>query len=138
MAKDIIHDAIKQALINDGWDIIADPYHLKYDASNSWLVDLAAEKLLLVTRDKTRIFVEVKTFGGSSFTKEFQNALGQYQLYAGVMEMLGETNELFLAISDSVYERFFANPVYQRLVKRYNVLLLVVDVEKEQVVKWIR
>ena len=137
MAKDKIHDAIKNALIADGWTILADPYHLKYDANNSWLIDLAAEKLLLIERDKTRILVEVKTFGGTSFTKEFQNALGQYQLYAGVMHMLGQQTQLFLAISDTVYERFFANPVYQGLVEHYSILLLVVDVDKEQVVKWI-
>jgi hypothetical protein len=29
MAKDKIHDAVKNALIKDGWTITADPYKLK-------------------------------------------------------------------------------------------------------------
>jgi hypothetical protein len=28
-AKDIYHDAVKNALINDGWKIIADPFLIK-------------------------------------------------------------------------------------------------------------
>ena len=30
MAKDIIHDAVKNALIKDGWVITHDPYPLEY------------------------------------------------------------------------------------------------------------
>jgi hypothetical protein len=29
-AKDIYHDAVKNALIEDGWTITADPYKIKY------------------------------------------------------------------------------------------------------------
>lgn len=30
-AKDIYHDAVKHALISDGWWITADPYMIKYE-----------------------------------------------------------------------------------------------------------
>ena len=29
-AKDIYHEAVKNALIKDGWSILADPYKIKY------------------------------------------------------------------------------------------------------------
>ena len=28
--KDIYHEAVKNALIKDGWSILADPYNIKY------------------------------------------------------------------------------------------------------------
>ncbi len=42
-AKDIYHDAVKNALIKDGWLIIADPYIIKYEDAELY-ADLAAEK----------------------------------------------------------------------------------------------
>ncbi len=31
MARDLIHEAVKNALLKDGWTIIADPYPLPYE-----------------------------------------------------------------------------------------------------------
>ncbi|QXE25513.1 fdxN element excision controlling factor XisH [Richelia sinica FACHB-800] len=45
-AKDIYHDAVKNALIKDGWAILADPYIIEYEDDN-FFADLLAEKTLL-------------------------------------------------------------------------------------------
>lgn len=42
-AKDIYHDAVKNALIKDGWTITFDPYPIKYEEVKL-LADLAGEK----------------------------------------------------------------------------------------------
>ncbi len=44
-AKDAIHDAVKNALIKDGWTITADPYVIDY-AGLTLYADLAAERQL--------------------------------------------------------------------------------------------
>lgn len=54
----MIHEAVKNALIKDGWTITADPYDLSY-AEVSLAVDLAAEKLIEATRNNQKILVEV-------------------------------------------------------------------------------
>lgn len=135
MARDVIHEAVKNALIKDGWEILADPYRLEFEDS-AWAIDLEAEKLLVATRDRQKILVEIKSFLGRSFTRDFQQALGQYQLYAAVLENKEVDSKLFLAISDIAYQRFFQQTVYQMLVEHYQIQLLVVDVEKEEVVAW--
>lgn len=135
-AKDLIHDAIKNSLINDGWTITADPYELSYEEV-SLAVDLAAEKLLEAARDNQKILVEVKSFVGRSFAKEFQHALGQYQMYLGVLEATRNTDVLYLAVSDVVYRRFFQQQVYQMLVERFQIRLLIVDIDREEIVSWI-
>lgn len=137
MAKDIIHDAIKNALIKDGWTITADPFQLNFEEV-SLAVDLAAEKLLEAQRDHQKILVEVKSFLGRSFAKEFQGALGQYQVYFGMLEASGNPSTLYLAISDVVYRRFFQQNAYQMLIERFQLRLLVVDIESEEVVLWIQ
>ena len=43
MAKDIIHNAVKNALINDGWIITADPYRIKAGGIQVY-ADLAADR----------------------------------------------------------------------------------------------
>jgi hypothetical protein len=45
-AKDIYHDVVKNALIKDGWTILADSYTLEYEDDNLY-ADLLAEKTLL-------------------------------------------------------------------------------------------
>ncbi|BDI18645.1 hypothetical protein ANSO36C_44470 [Nostoc cf. commune SO-36] len=45
-AKDIYHNAVKNALIKDGWTIIVDPYFLQYEDAELY-ADLFIEKALL-------------------------------------------------------------------------------------------
>ncbi|GBF79490.1 element excision factor XisH family protein [Aphanothece sacrum] len=45
MAKDIFHNAVKNALIKDGWKITHDPYRLRYGIADIY-IDLAAEEAI--------------------------------------------------------------------------------------------
>ena len=60
MAKDIIHDQVKNALIKDGWTITHDPYTLKYGTDNSY-PDFAAERTVAAQKGQEKIIVEVKS-----------------------------------------------------------------------------
>ncbi len=41
---DKIHNAVKNALIKDGWEIVADPYWIKYEDLDLY-ADLAADRM---------------------------------------------------------------------------------------------
>jgi XisH protein len=73
-ARDTIHDTIKNALIKDGWTILANPYFLRYE-DKSLIADLKAAKIFLARRETETIVVEVKSFLSASFMKELQTAL---------------------------------------------------------------
>jgi hypothetical protein len=64
-AKDVIHDAVKNALVKDGWTITDDPLRLKYKAVNL-SVDLGAERTLAAEREGEKIAVEIKSFLNAS------------------------------------------------------------------------
>ena len=81
MAKDIIHDAVKNALIKDGWQITHDPFRMEYEEIEVF-ADLAAERSPIVAeKEGQKMVVEIKTFAGRSFIRQLQQALGEYSLY---------------------------------------------------------
>jgi hypothetical protein len=135
-ARDIYHDAVKSALIKDGWVITADPYTIKYKDTNLF-ADLAAERVIAAEQQGRKIVVEVKSFLGPSLMRDFENALGQYILYRNLLSATAPEYQLYLAVKESTYESFFKLPSIQLVVAQNNLLIIVVDMENEEILKWI-
>ena len=76
-AKDKFHDAVRNALINDGWTITDDSLTLKFGETELY-VDLGAEKVLAAEKEGRKIAVEIKSFLGKSIIAETQDAIGQF------------------------------------------------------------
>ncbi len=49
-ARDLYHEAVKKALVRDGWTITHDPYRLTW-AETDMYVDLGAERLRVIGFD---------------------------------------------------------------------------------------
>ncbi|QLE55105.1 XisH family protein [Nostoc sp. TCL26-01] len=135
-AKDLYHDAVKNALIKDGWLIIADPYIIKYEDAELY-ADLAAEKPIAAQRQGQKIVVEIKSFVGKSQMYDFHNALGQYIVYRNLIQVSEPEYNLYLAIDDIVYLNFFQRPSVQLITRQNNLQLVIVDIQQEQIVQWI-
>jgi hypothetical protein len=134
-AADLIHDAVKNALIKDGWTITHDPYVIKYEEVTLY-ADLGAERAIAAELAGTKIVVEIKSFAGPSFIQDIKTALGQYGLYQSFLEILEPERKPYLAISQKIHDRYFALKAIQFIVQRYQLPLIIVDVEKEEIVKW--
>lgn len=80
MARDLFHDAVKNALIKDGWLITDDPFSLKVGDSELY-IDLGAERLIAAERNNEKIAVEIKSFVGNSSVNDFHLAVGQFINY---------------------------------------------------------
>ena len=85
-AKDVYHDAVKNALIKDGWTITADPYKIKYKDAELF-ADLAVEKPIVAEQNGRKIVVEIKSFLSPSPMRDFELALGQYILYRNLINL---------------------------------------------------
>jgi len=137
MAKDIYHQAIKNALVKDGWTITGDPYPLEYEDLELY-PDLAVEKFISETQRQRKIIIEIKSFISLSLVKDFELSLGQYIIYRDLIRLLqDEYQEIYLAIKDEVYNTFFQRKSIQVLAKLNQLALLVVNIEKEEIVQWI-
>ncbi len=135
-AKDIYHDAVKNALIKDGWLIIADPYIIKYEDAELY-ADLAAEKPIAAQRQGQKIVVEIKSFVGKSQMYDFHNALGQYIVYRNLIKLTEPEYNLYLAIDDIVYSNFFQRLSIQVITRENNLKLIIVDTQQKQIEQWI-
>jgi hypothetical protein len=134
--KDYYHEAVKTALITDGWHITHDPYLLEYGDRNLY-VDLgASDTTLAAERANKKIAVEVKSFRGLSDITEWERALGQFIFYRFLMQRAEPDRVLYLAIPHEVYERLFADTRGPEFLEEYSIHLLLFDLDKQEVVKW--
>ncbi len=105
-AKDLFHEVVKEALIEDGWTITHDPFSLKF-GDRRIEIDLGAEKLIAAEKDMVEILVEVKSFVEKSMFYALHKALGQYNNYRRILKMANEDKILFLAVPEFVYRCFW-------------------------------
>jgi hypothetical protein len=134
-AQDVIHNAVKTALIKDGWTITHDPLFIRIKGIQMY-IDLGAERVIGAEKDGQKIAVEVKSFQGTSAISEFHIALGQYLNYQQALEEQDPTRIVYLAIPLDAYDLFFTVGFIQEVVQRHRLKLIVCDIEEEVIVKW--
>jgi hypothetical protein len=135
-AKDIYHNAVRFALVKDGWEILTEDYTLEYGGDRLY-VDIAAEKSIAAEKQGQKILVEVKSFLGRSFINDLEQAVGQYVVYRDVLVENALDFELYLAITQGTYKSYFQRQLAQMIINRNQVKLLIVDAENEVIVEWI-
>jgi hypothetical protein len=67
---------------------------------------------------------------------DFHSALGQYIVYRRLIQLTAPDYKLYLAIDDITYENFFQRKSVQAVIEDNNLMLMVVDIEKEIIVRW--
>ena len=60
-AKDLFHDAVREALEKEGWTITDDPLYFTVGEVDFY-IDLGAEQLIAAERGTEKIAVEIKSF----------------------------------------------------------------------------
>ena len=135
MAKDLFHQAVRNALEKENWSITDDPLSLKLGGVDLY-IDLGAEKLLAAERAGQKIAVEIKTFGGRSEIAEFHLALGQFLNYRLALQVSDPARELFLAVPQVIYESFFTLEFIKMSITNYQIKLLVYEPVTETIALW--
>jgi len=134
-AKDTIHNAVKNALIKDGWKITHDPYTIRYEEVTAY-ADLGAELILAAEKESCKIVVEIKSFISPSPLSDLKVALGQFEIYKAFLKVTAPENQLYIAVSHKAYDEIFQQKAYQLIIKEYQIPLLIVNVETEEIVEW--
>ena len=136
MARDRFHYVVRKALEKDGWKITADPYVINIDDVD-FEIDLAAEELLGAEREGQKIAVEIKSFISPSNVSEFHTALGQFLNYRDALEKIDPERKIYLAVRVPIYETFFQRKFIISSVAKYQLQLIIYDVEQEVISQWL-
>jgi hypothetical protein len=134
--RDQIHEAVKNALVKDGWTITDDPFRIAYEDADVY-ADLRIVKTEAGALLQRALIIEIKGFTGASPLHSLENALGQYELYRIYLRNIAPEEKLYLAISTTTYEEQFTRPAFSIILQEKGLPLLVVDTEHEEVVQWI-
>jgi hypothetical protein len=134
--KDEIHEAVRNALVKDGWTITDDPFRIVYEDADVY-ADLRVVKTQAGGLIQEALIIEVKGFAGASPLHNLENALGQYELYRIYLNTFAPEDRLYLAISETIYEEQFTRPAFAIIIQEKSLPLLVVDTEREEIVQWI-
>jgi len=134
-AKDLFHNAVKQALLKEQWIITADPLIIKIEGVK-FEIDLAAEKVLAAEKAGQKIAVEIKSFLKSSAITDFHSALGQFLNYRLALQMTEPDRSLYLAVPVDTFKSFFQERFIQEIIKLYEVKLIVYNPLQEAIIQW--
>lgn len=134
-AKDLFHDAVKQALLKDQWIITAEPLTIKIEGVR-FEIDLAAEKVFAAEKAGRKIAVEVKSFLSNSPLTDFHAALGQFLNYRLALQMNEPERILYLAVPFDTFDTFFQERFVQEAVRLHQLKLVVYDPVKEVFIEW--
>src|SRR5262249_10137497 len=130
------HDAVRAALIKDGWTITHDPLRLPW-GEDALFIDLGAEQLLAADKGEQRIAVEEKSFIGVSPVTDLERALGQVVLFQSILADDDPGRELWLAAPREVVGELFAQGKGGRLLRKRLVRVCVFDPDSEEVLQWL-
>lgn len=134
-AKDVYHEAVREALEKEQWRITHDPLYLAVGGVEMY-IDLGAEPLIAAERDGDKIAVEVKSFLQPSTIAEFHTALGQFLNYRRALRATEPERRLYLAVPIETFTTFFALPFIRDGVDEFQLHLLVYDAEERRIVLW--
>jgi hypothetical protein len=134
-ARDRYYDAVRNALVKDGWTITHDPLYLTWGARDLF-VDLGAERLLAADKEGRRIAVEIKSFTGRSAMTELERALGQFALYNLALSEQDPGRSIYLAVPDDIMREFFEGPHGEALLRHGLARVCGFDPIREEIVKW--
>ena len=134
--KDTYHDAVKNALIKNGWIITHDPYLMEYQKETLY-VDIGAEAAIGAEKEGRKIAVEIKSFLGKSGITDMYHALGQYIFYRTLVERDEPDRVLFLAMPKEAYAAVLDTPEGRKLITKEHLKIVLYDSKQETIDQWI-
>ena len=81
--------------------------------------------------------LKLRALLGDRALYDFHGALGQYIVYRNLIQLTAPEYRLYLVIDDIVYQDFFRRKSIQVITNENQVLLMVVEMAKEEIMQWI-
>ncbi len=69
--------------------------------------------------------------------REFETALGQYIIYRILLKYILPDSKIYLAVGKNIYKSFFVKKAISLIIEETNLSLIVVDLNKEEIIQWV-
>ena len=136
-AIDQCEEQVVRALEKAGWLVTHQPFAIRVNKSRAGYV-YADLRLRQKTNNHAIVVVEVKCFDSSrTQLDEFYQAVGQYVSYRNALTINEMQIPVYLSVPSSVYMTFFQIPLITAVVDDTRINLVVIDLEKEEIMQWI-
>ena len=132
---DSCHEQVVNALKKAGWDVASQAMFVR-TPEVSVFIDI--EALRNNGHLQQIVIIEVKCFTNeNSDLNELYRAIGQYIIYRTALHERTMDFPLYLAIPTSVYERLFKTKIVTASAREIQMKLIVVDIDREEIVTWL-
>lgn len=132
-AIDDCQSQIIRALEKVGWMVSPKPYILRLNRKHRLHIDIEAQN-----DDEHIIVIEVKCFHDSkSETVDLYQAIGQYIIYRNLLKQQNIELDLFLAVPSHAYDGVFERMGKSAIIEN-DVKMIIVDIENEEILEWLR
>lgn len=136
-AIDRCEPQIVHALEKDGWLVTHQPFAIHIDKTRGGYI-FADLRLYKPQTGQSAIVVEVKCFESKrSFLDEFYQAVGQYIVYRNALILNDIQSPVFLAVPSSVFRSLFQQALIEAVLRDTRINIVVIDLEKEELLEWI-
>lgn len=134
-----VHDLCEPQVINAlrkaGWSVQKSLY--LQGGRFKMLVDLVAQRSAIDATEQI-IIVEVKCFSeASAYLDELYRAIGQYVMYRTALQLQNLQMPLYLSVPAKVYRDLFSDVIVAAVVQEVSIHLLVIDIDREEIMQWI-
>jgi hypothetical protein len=132
-AKNTHHNAVRAALVADGWTVTHDPLTL-FAGERVLHIDLGAERL---NGDAVAVIaVEVQTIDDPSPVADLQQATGQFVMYRTILDEQQPDRTLYLAVTEDAYNGFLSEPLGVSVTAHAGLRWIVFDPTQRRIVRW--
>lgn len=115
-------------------DCSHDPFFIRIGKRKGF-IDLGAE-IIAAEREQRKIAVEIKSFTGLSDLDQFEDALGQYNVYDFTLKRKEPDRELWIALPLGFYESFFEDTFFLEMAAHYQMNMIVFDENTNKIIEW--
>ncbi len=134
--RDRLHEIVKTALRKEGWNINYDPLFVPTEGGINFFIDLGMERFIGAEKSGDFIAVEIKSFDEVTPFYSFYELLGQYLIYQMALEEQSADWSLFIAITQSGFEKLQDAPIFQRAIQKFKLKFIIFEPRKQTIIEW--
>jgi hypothetical protein len=136
-ASDSCEAAVIRALDKAGWAVEERNYAIRIPNTKPRRYVFADLRLIDKQTQRENLVVEIKCFAKNRpLLDEFYHALGQYLVYRTLLQSKRPSVKTYLCIPLDAEQRLLKLSIVRTILKQFAVDYIVVDIEREVVVRW--